>query len=285
MVSTSRHVTVVGSINIDLVVTVSRHPMVGETVMGRSLRHVPGGKGANQAVAAARVGASVSMVGKVGDDDVADLLLDFLRADQVDISHVTRTHVPTGTALVTVADGGENSIIVLSGANDEVMPSDVGRVTIAEGDIVLSQLETPTRAIDAAFRRGRSARATTVLNAAPATRTPRERLELADVLVVNETELATLLGHPVSPADVAAAAPDLRTSPGQHVIVTLGAQGALAVLDGEVVSVPGREVDAVDTTGAGDCFVGVLAARLATGASIDDAIVFGNAAASLCVQR
>jgi ribokinase len=281
----SGRVVVVGSVNIDLVASVRRHPQVGETVAGRSLRRVAGGKGANQAVAAARVGAAVSMLGKVGDDDVAVELRAFLEAERVDVSHVTRTDLPTGTAIVTVADDGENSVVVVSGANDRVTPSDVDRAPIGVGDVVLSQLEIPIAAIMAAFQRARRVGAATVLNAAPAVPIPRELLELSDVVVVNEIELATLLDRRVSPHDVGDAARDLRASPTQALIVTLGPNGAIAVLDGEVVEVPGRAVDAVDTTGAGDCFVGVLAARLAAGAAVDDAIAYSNAAASLCVQR
>jgi ribokinase len=278
-------VTVVGSVNLDVVTAVARPPAVGETIRGRSLQYLPGGKGANQAVAAARLGARVSMVGKVGDDGAADLLLDFLRREHVDISHVTRADGPSGTALVVVAHDGENHVIVVGGANDQLTPSDVHGVTIAERDILVSQLEVPIPTIDAAFRRARAAGATTVLNPAPAGPIPRALLELADVVILNETELATLLDRWVAPEDAGAAAQALRASIRQTVIVTLGAAGAVAAHDGEVLEVPGRAVEPVDSTGAGDCFVGALAARLASGAAVDDALVYANAAASRCVQR
>jgi ribokinase len=276
---------VVGSINMDVVATAARHPKIGETVIGESLQYFPGGKGANQAVAAAKVDATVSMVGKLGNDTFADDLFEFLKAQQVDVSQVSRTKAPSGSAFITVAKDGDNSIIVFPGANDQLAPSDLHGLKFTETDVVLSQFETPTPTIEAAFRRAREAGATTVLNPAPAGLSPGRLLELTDVLVVNETELATLLGHRRLPEDIVEAARGLRSSNNQTVVVTLGSKGAVGVVEDQPVQIAGRKVYAVDTTGAGDCFVGTLAAELASGSSTADALQFANAAASLCVQR
>ncbi|MGZ4632714.1 MAG: PfkB family carbohydrate kinase, partial [Actinomycetes bacterium] len=242
-------VVVVGSLNVDVVVTVPSHPRPGETVLATSLRRLPGGKGANQAVAAARAGAVVRLVGCVGDDaDGADYV-DRLAAQGVDTSTVRRVvGVPTGTALVTVDDAGENSIVVAPGANARVTADDVRAVVLAPGDVVLVQLEVPLDVVAAAARHATAHAARLVLNLAPFAELPAAVLGAADPVVANEHEAA-----------------QLRATPGS-LAVTLGARGARWQRGGEVSEVPAPAVDAVDTTGAGDVFAGTLAAAIAAGA-------------------
>ena len=283
-------VIVAGSINQDLIARAPRHPLTGETVLGRELRVLPGGKGANQAVAAARLGAKTRLIGWLGQDVFGDDLARFLGAQGVDLRHVRRTAAAaTGTALIVVADSGDNTIVVIRGANDLLGPDDLAAVDIRPGDVLVSQFEIPGSAIERFFVRGRTAGARTLLNPAPARRDLDHLLGLADVLVVNETELAFFLdqdpSETLSALVVAEAARRLRSAPEQIVVVTLGPRGALALAGDRVIEVPGRNVAAIDTTGAGDCFVGALAARLADGAPAADALAYANLAASLCVQR
>ena len=276
-------VVVAGSINMDLVVTAERHPKVGETVPGRELHVLPGGKGANQALAAARLGARARLVGKIGRDGFGDRLFSFLNEQGLDLDFTTRTgQAGTGTALIVVA-GADNSIVVVPGANGLLTPADVEIVPIAAGDVLVSQFEIPEATILTFFARGKRAGATTVLNPAPAKRCAPALLALADVLVVNETELAFFLDTAVK--DVVGAARELRARADQIVVVTLGAAGAVAITGEREISAPGREVPVVDTTGAGDCFVGALAARLAAGDDLENALHYANVAASLSVQR
>ncbi len=279
-------VLVAGSINMDVVATSERHPQPGETVSGEELHFFPGGKGANQAVAAAKLGAETSMIGKLGNDGFADELENFLRAQGINMEHVHRTKkTATGTALIVVA-GAENTIVVVPGANGLLSEDDLEPVSISKGDILLSQFEIPFDTIAEFFIRGKEAGAKTILNPAPAKKEGAHLLEIADVLVVNETELAFFMGEVAIPEEsILDAAKRLRVRPEQIIIVTLGASGVL-LLDGDKQRrIPGHKVVAVDTTGAGDCFVGALAAELASGHSLDDAVGRANVAASICVQK
>lgn len=283
-------VWVAGSINMDVVATSERLPLPGETISGTDLRYFPGGKGANQAVAAVRAGASVSMIGRVGDDAFSDQLLGFLGRAGVNLDGVTTTpDTPTGTALVIVDRAGENVVVVVAGANGEVTPDDMTHATVREGDVLVSQFEIPQTTLIGFFEAGRSARASTLLNPAPAMSCSRELLELTDVLVLNERELAYFTGNaldPITPTrEIAAIANDLRVHPEQVIVVTLGARGVVAIVKERTLELPGKDVSAIDTTGAGDCFVGNLAAALAGRRTLDHAVRFANAAASLCVQR
>jgi ribokinase len=282
------NVYVVGSINMDIVARTARHPKPGETVPGKGAATYPGGKGANQAVASSKAGARTFMVGRVGGDTFGPELKEFLRAQGVSVEHVKDTDgVPTGVALIVVDDAGENTIVVVPGANGLVVADDFSRVPVAKGDIVLSQFEIPLDTIAAVFRRCRDMGATTILNPAPAMRCPRELLELVDILLVNETELGVLSNASVngSVASVAKAARNMRTSPEQKVIATLGAEGVLAIFGTDQAIVEGHKVNVVDTTAAGDTFAGALAARLAAGGSFEAALSYANAAAAICVQR
>ena len=280
-----RKVLVAGSINMDVVATSDRHPRPGETVSGKELHFFPGGKGANQAVASARLGSETLMIGKLGNDAFADELEQFLRNQGINMDHVQRTkETATGAALIVVA-AAENTIVVVPGANGQLGAGDLEEVSISRGDILLSQFEIPLETIAAFFRRGRDAGAKTILNPAPAKIEGAYLLGLADVVVVNETELALFTGLTAIPIESTFdAAKNLRTRPEQTVIVTLGANGVF-VLDGETeMRIPARKVEAVDTTGAGDCFAGALAAALASGLDLNQAVSHANVAASICVQ-
>ncbi|MBR1157005.1 ribokinase [Bradyrhizobium sp. JYMT SZCCT0428] len=282
-------VFVAGSINMDVVATADRHPLVGETVAGKAVLYFPGGKGANQAVAAAKLGVSTTLIGRLGTDAFGQQLRTFLAAQGVDLAHLKDTaEAHTGTALITIANA-DNTIVVVPGANALVSAEDVGTPVLARGDIAVSQFEIPLPTIMAFFKRARAAGATTILNPAPATRFGRELLDLVDILVLNETELGLLAGTELRDTDddnsFIEAVRLLPSNRDQIVCVTLGSRGVLAMIDGQPSVIPGRKVKAVDTTGAGDCLVGALAARLADGKAIRDALAYANAAASICVQR
>ncbi len=422
-------VVVLGSINMDVVAHTGRHPVVGETVVGTALAFVPGGKGANQAVAASRLAAPTELVGRVGSDVFATMVLDFLATERISGHGVRRLpNVATGTALVVVDDAGDNTIVVVPGANHALTVADAYDLPIERNDIVVLQFELPLEVVHAALARARAIGARSVLNPAPAQASPPELLALADFLVVNQSELAFFAGarasesgvgnggrrrrrglgrrppappgrgagpgpagraeraewraaagesggarrqQPASPAEwrqrprsgrrVTAEWPEqpvrvtppeartppqrgpaagadptwgggrfarghgcgrvrragssrgppatrrqptatdrtalwprarwptrlhrLRRRPDQVVIATLGAGGVVALIGSEVISIPGRVVPVVDTTGAGDCFVGALAAALCSWSEVVEAIHFANLAASLAVQR
>ncbi|MBR1283309.1 ribokinase [Bradyrhizobium sp. AUGA SZCCT0177] len=282
-------VFVAGSINMDVVATADRHPLVGETVAGKAVLYFPGGKGANQAVAAAKLGVSTTLIGRLGTDTFGQQLRTFLAAQGVDLAHLKDTaEAHTGTALITIANA-DNTIVVVPGANALVSAEDVGTPVLARGNIAVSQFEIPLPTIAAFFERARAAGATTILNPAPATRFGQELLDLVDILVLNETELGFLTGTELrdtdEPARFVEAARSLRTSSDRMICVTLGKRGVLALSGGDASVIAGRAVKAVDTTGAGDCFVGALAAQLSDGRAIRDALTYANAAASICVQR
>ena len=282
-------VFVAGSINMDVVATADRHPRIGETVAGRSVLYFPGGKGANQAVAAARLGAATTLIGRVGKDAFGDELKAFLGDQGIDLSFVQQSpEAHTGTAIITVANA-DNTIVVIPGANALVSAADVATPVLAKGDVAVSQFEIPRSSIVAFFQRARAAGATTILNPAPALAFGRELLDLVDILILNESELGVLAKTELHDGDddsrFIAAAKSLPLAKDKIICVTLGGRGVLALVEGEPVLVRGRSVKAVDTTGAGDCFVGAVAAQLAAGNPVRDALAYANAAASICVQR
>src|ERR1700754_2887047 len=282
-------VVVAGSINMDVVATASRHPRIGETVAGSAVDYFPGGKGANQAVSSAKLGAPTMLIGRLGKDAFGVELRTFLAAQGIDLTHVQETaEAHTGTAVITLADA-DNTIVVVPGANAFVTAADVAAAALTKGDIAVSQFEIPLPAIGAFFTRARAAGATTILNPAPAIEFEAELLDLVDILILNETELGFLTTPELRDSDNHArfieAARSLQIGRDKIVCVTLGRRGVLALLAGEPLIIAGRAVKAVDTTGAGDCFVGALAAQLAGGSSIAGALDYANAAASICVQR
>ena len=280
-------VIVAGSINMDVAVQAARWPRIGETVAGSGVAFHPGGKGANQAVAAVRLGAPTMLIGRVGTDGFGRELTAFLGTAGVDLAQVRAVDGPSGTALITLVDA-DNAIVVVPGANARLAPADVAPPLVA-GDVLLSQLEIPLESVAAFFAPAAAAGARTILNAAPAQPIPPSLIGLADILVVNETELASLSGQALDagdpPARFVAAARVLRARADQAICVTLGRRGAVALIADEALEIAGRPVTAVDTTGAGDCFVGALAAELAAGHTLPDALAFANAAAAVCVQR
>jgi len=281
-------VFVAGSINMDVVATADRHPKVGETVAGQQVLYFPGGKGANQAVAASRLGAKTTLIGRLGTDAFGAELRTFLIAQGVDVGSVREADTHSGTAIITVA-ASDNTIVVIPGSNGLVNAEDVTDVPLAKGDVAVSQFEIPLPTIAAFFQRARSAGAATVLNPAPAQKMSAELLALVDILVLNETELGFLADTELSDDDetakIIAVARQLQARADQTICITLGKRGVLALAGQEEFSVPGRVVKAVDTTGAGDCFVGALASQLADGVPLRAALAFANAAASISVQR
>jgi ribokinase len=282
-------VFVAGSINMDVVATAERHPRVGETVAGREVLYFPGGKGANQAVAAAKLGAATTLIGRVGIDGFSRELRTFLAAQGVDLTFVQDTpEAHTGTAVITVANA-DNTIVVIPGANALVSAADMAMPLLAKGDVAVSQFEIPLPAITAFFARAQAAGATTILNPAPALPFDPELLDLVDILILNESELGFLASSELRDTDDHAcfieAARLLQAGTDRIICVTLGKRGAVAVVDGEPVVISGRVVETVDTTGAGDCFIGAIAAQLANGHTIRDAFDYANVAASICVQR
>jgi ribokinase len=282
-------VFVAGSINMDVVATADRHPKVGETVAGKAVHYFPGGKGANQAVAAAKLGASTALIGRLGTDAFGQQLRTFLAAQGVDLALVKDTaDIHTGTAVITIADA-DNTIVVVPGANALVSAEDVAAPALAKGDVAVSQFEIPQATIGAFFKRARAAGATTILNPAPAIACSPELLGLVDILILNETELGfftrTELHDNDAPDRFVEAARRLQTGANGIICITLGKRGVLALVGGEPSLIAGRAVKAVDTTGAGDCLVGALAAQLANGKAIRDALEYANVAASICVQR
>ncbi|WP_149202881.1 ribokinase [Actinotalea subterranea] len=276
----SGEVVVVGSANVDLVVPVERHPGAGETVLGGDLVRSPGGKGANQAVAAARAGgAGTTFLGAVGRDDAAALLLASLDGAGVRTDLVARVGAATGTALISVTPDGENAIVVAPGANARATLDAAGARAVGQADVVLAQLEIPLPTVVAAARARRPG-ARFVLNAAPSRTLPAELWSQVDLLVVNEHEARDVAETEGTPAELATAL--LERVPA--VVVTLGSHGCLVAERGQPrVEVPALRVTAVDTTGAGDTFCGVLAASLARGESLVDAVRLASAAGALAV--
>ncbi|MGY5883958.1 ribokinase [Modestobacter lacusdianchii] len=274
-------VTVVGSLNEDVVVTVDRLPGRGETVVGSGVAVLPGGKGANQAAAAGRLGTGVHMVGRVGDDPAAGRQLAALADCRVNVGRVHRTPgAPTGTATIPVeADGGENLIVVVPGANAELTPADVDVESVHRAGVLLLQLETPLATVQAAAT---ATRGTVVLNPAPPQPLPAELLARVDVLVPNEPELRRLAGAPdgdLTLPDLAGLARGLAAT---DVVVTLGARGALVVPGaGPALLQAPPPVRPVDTTGAGDCFCGALSSALDRGEALADAVRYAVTAAAL----
>jgi ribokinase len=282
-------VFVAGSINMDVVATADRHPRIGETVAGSAVLYFPGGKGANQAVSAAKLGAPTTLIGRLGADAFGKQLKAFLEAQGVDLSFVRETEeAHTGTAIITVADA-DNTIVVVPGANAHVSADDVAAPILAKGDIAVSQFEIPLPTISAFFQRARASGATTILNPAPAIEFDRDLLDLVNILILNETELGLLAKTELRDTDdyprLIEAARSLQIGDGKIICVTLGRRGVLALVENRPLVIQGESVKAVDTTGAGDCFVGATAAQLASGKSIRDALAYANIAASICVQR
>lgn len=276
------HIVVVGSINMDLVVRAPRHPAPGETILGTDFQTFPGGKGANQAVAAARLGGKVKMVGRVGTDPFGDVLLANLKKDSIDTRYVFRTEdTASGVALITVSETGQNNIVVVPGSNWKLSPADIQTAEPAfqGAEVVLLQLEIPVETVAAAVHMGRKHGARVILNPAPARSLDAAILTGVDYLIPNEHELTLLTGMQT----IEVAASSLRSIGINCLIVTLGSEGVL-LLDGEMsVHLLPHSVTVVDTTAAGDAFVGAFAVGLTEGRSNQEAVILGNAAGALAV--
>ena len=283
------NVVVIGSLNMDLVTRAPRLPVGGETLIGHSFATVSGGKGANQAVAAARLGAQVAMVGCVGDDDYGVQLRDALLAEQIDCQAVSTVDGSSGVALIVVDDNSQNAIVIVAGANGAMTPAVIDRfdAVLQAADVIICQLEIPDATVGHALKRARALGKIVILNPAPASRPlPADWFAAIDYLIPNESEAAALSGMPVDSLQSAeSAATRLIAMGAGKVIVTLGAQGSLFANGQGFEHFPAPKVQAVDTTAAGDTFVGGFAAALANGQSEASAIRYGQIAAALSVTR
>jgi ribokinase len=262
-------ILVVGSLNADLVVRVPRFPQPGETISGDDLQVIPGGKGANQAVAAARLGAQVAMLGRVGKDNFGDFLLDNLKSNNVDSQLIQRDEASTGTAIIAVDASGQNNIILSAGANGKVSPADIESASFLNHSLLLLQLEIPTLTVLRAAQRAKENDVRVILNPAPAKEIPYELIALADFIIPNETELSLLSGMDVNDITSAEKAARVLLKRGaKHVIVTLGSKGALLISGTQATHVDTYQVKVVDTTAAGDAFIGGFATKLLESASL-----------------
>jgi ribokinase len=282
-------IVVLGSLNMDLVVSVPKLPQPGSTVVGDRLQMFAGGKGANQAVAAARLGGDVKFVGRVGKDGLGDRLIEELKAAGVDAGGVERDpESPTGAALITVEAGGQNQITVAPGANYSVGQADVARASqlLDEGSLLVLQMEIPRQAVQHAIGEARRRGAAVLLNAAPSTGANLDTVSGVDLLVMNEHEASEILNMNVSGGMTSRRAVLRATQHGSKAaIVTMGANGAVLCDDGHVQDVPAFRVKAVDSTGAGDAFVGALAMAMSLGRELVDAARLASAAAAAAVTK
>ncbi|SEG64395.1 ribokinase [Paenibacillus sp. UNC499MF] len=287
-------IAVAGSINMDLVVTAERAPVPGETVMGREFRMIHGGKGANQAVAAARLGAQVSMIGCVGDDTFGAKMLEGLRREGIDTAFVsTAEETSSGVALIQVQGGGDNSIVVVPGANAALTPERVSQAeeAIRRADVLLVQLEIPPEAVRRAVEIARLHGVKVILNPAPATELPLSLLRQIDLITPNETEALILTGGTAdaSGQDGTSVSDSMRRlkemTDGAGIVVTCGGKGVLYDLHGEQGAHPAYRVEVADTTAAGDSFNAGLAVRWSEGAPLEEAVRFASKVGALTVTR
>lgn len=279
-------IVTIGSINIDLIATMPRLPLPGETVHGTAFSTAAGGKGANQALAARRAGAQTIMVGAAGQDEFADGALKLLKDGSVDLSRVASVPGPTGVAVIFVGGSGENVIAVIPGANGTISPSQFADLPLARGDVMLLQLEIPFATVSAAIAKAKGGGSTSLLNIAPFDKACVPMMSEADITIANETEFA------LAAAEMALDGTTLEekmrtfaTRTGRSVIVTLGADGAVAATGTEFHAVPSLKITPVDTVGAGDTFCGYLAAGLHSGLSLPDAMRLAAAAGSLACLK
>ncbi len=287
-------ICVLGSLNMDMIVRVTCFAKAGETIFAQNISYANGGKGGNQAVASARLGSQVSMVAAVGRDANGSVLLDALKAEGIDVRHVVQNpDLKTGLAIINVDDKGENNIVIHSGANMGISTADIAlaKSSILDADIVVSQLEIPVSIVHEGFRIAKSAGKVTVLNPAPAVEISSELLKYVDIIVPNETEASALTSVDVVCEHSAKLAGEELLGLGVKVaIITLGASGAMIAIAGASHLVAGYNVAPVDTTAAGDTFIGALVGSLHTTQlnSMDDlvrSVEFANKAASIAVQR
>ncbi len=285
---TKKTVLVVGSLNMDLVVSAQRLPRRGETILGDKFATFPGGKGANQAVAAGKLGANVMMIGCLGRDNFANALLVSLKANDVKTDFIRQVPVSTGTALITVGEDGANTIVVVGGANMECSSMDVERAldTFLEPGILVVQNEIPRETVECAIGVAKRRGWMVILNPAPAREIDGDVLALVDILIPNETEIGLLTNSCVeTQEEIIAAAEKLQGRGVKNVIVTMGDKGAICCNESGIHHIPTYNVQAVDTTAAGDAYTGGLAAGLAEGKTLLDSMNFAAAVAALSVTK
>ncbi len=286
-------ICVLGSINMDMVISVKRIPKAGETVFANDVKYFPGGKGSNQAVAAARLSSSVSMIGKVGNDTNGKRMLERLNEEGIEIEHIKIGEgLSTGLAIIYVEESGENNIGVISGANRKITRGDIleAKNKIAEADILISQFEVSMEAIEEAFKIAKDNNVLTVLNPAPANKISSKLLELTDIMIPNETEIESLTGINIDSGKKVLEAANILLEKGiKQVIVTLGDKGAYYIDSEFAQIIPAYEVKAVDTTAAGDSFVGAFCSKIDSRnlnrENILESIQYANKIASIVVQR
>ena len=283
-----KKICVIGSLNMDLVVNVDTMPKKGQTLIGRAFKEVPGGKGANQAVAMARLGADIRMIGKVGKDSFGETLINQLKYDKVKTNYIHREDCASGVAMITVDKNAENSIVVAPGANFKVLEKDIDKCieAIDESDIVVLQLETPINTIKYALQKSKELGKYTILNPAPAVKLEDSIIENVDLLTPNETELEILSGVKIENEDDIKKAANVLIEKGvKQLIVTLGSKGSLYIDKDNIKLKKSYKVEAIDTTAAGDSYTGALAVAFAQDKDIDEAMDFASKVGALAVTK
>ncbi len=282
----SKRILIVGSLNMDLVVNVARHPEPGDTVLGGDLQTFPGGKGANQAVAAAKAGGDAAMLGLIGADSYGSTLLESLAKAGVDAKAIQQISGPSGVALIAIDEAGENTIIVSPGANGKLTPERLSDDVLEEVALVLMQLEVPLETVREVAARAQQRGIEVMFNAAPVQDLPRDLLPNLSYLILNEGEAAFLSDMSVTDeASALAAAKRLRESGVSAVVITLGAQGVIWSSEEDEGHLPAHQVEVVDTTASGDAFCGALAVQLANGHTLAESLRFANAAGALAATK
>ena len=283
-----KNICVIGSLNMDLVVNVDTMPKPGQTIIGSNFKEVPGGKGANQAVAMARLNGNVSMIGKVGEDGFGQTLINSLKNDKVDTTYIQTSKGATGVALITVDKNAQNYIVVSPGANFEVKEDDIDNniEAIKNSDIVVLQLETPLNTIKYALNKAKELNKYTILNPAPAVKLDDEIIKNVDLLTPNETELEIISGVSIeTEEDIQKAAQIMIEKGVKELIVTLGSKGSLYINKEKSMFKKAYKVEAVDTTAAGDSYTGALAVALSQDKGIEDAMDFASKVGALSVLK
>ena len=283
-----KNICVIGSLNMDLVVNVDKMPQPGQTIIVSNFKEVPGGKGANQAVAMARLNGNVSMIGKVGEDGFGQTLINALKNDKVDTTYIKTTKGATGVALITVDNNAQNSIVVSPGANFEVKEEDIDNniEAIKNSDIVVLQLETPLNTIKYALKKSKELNKYTILNPAPALKLDDEIIKNVDLLTPNETELEIISGVSIeTEEDIQKAAQIMIEKGVKELIVTLGSKGSLYINKEKSIFKKAYKVEAVDTTAAGDSYTAALAVALSKDQSIEEAMDFASKVGALSVLK
>ena len=283
-----KNICVIGSLNMDLVVNVDTMPKPGQTIIGSNFKEVPGGKGANQAVAMARLNGNVSMIGKVGEDGFGQTLINSLKNDKVDTTYIQTAKGATGVALITVDKNAQNSIVVSPGANFEVKEDDIDNniEAIKNSNIVVLQLETPLNTIKYALNNAKELNKYTILNPAPAVKLDNEIIKNVDLLTPNETELEIISGVSIeTEEDIQKAAQIMIEKGVKELIVTLGSKGSLYINKEKSMFKKAYKVEAVDTTAAGDSYTGALAVALSQDKNIEDAMDFASKVGALSVLK